>query len=1120
MRRRGLIVFLVYFFSCFFGSGVSAIDIGDKFLQLPLMVDWDKLKVLQGWLYTVKLNGSFEHGAMDYDCEPGEHIFAAADGIAMTSKQISAVTHSGYGNFVFVRHTNGYATLYGHLSKPNEKIKTYGDAQRSNIQYGEWTQVKKGDYIGECGMSGTDNVHLHFEVTTGKYAVGRVDSYDLYKTKEFYPPHKSYITMGEKNLWLSDPPSFGKNAGEQSVLTGLSGTVNTQDIVQPVEKTELTNLSFVDKKINISSQSDQEMLVVIHAKNTGTTVWNKNKISLNVVGGVDANQIFRHTSWITNLRPTLLDQSGVKPGDVGSFSFSIRGLSAGVYTMTVMAVEVGTWKQIGDEESVITITIEKPVDTISTTTEATPQILKPLEGVIRGIKDFADTVVDVVTDVIQSIPKFFGYHGEGSASGSFEINESPNIEEGTSLIPDSTSTNEVDNSQEEHSLTNDLVIPGESNTSTMINNTEITTEKNSGVMFNEIAWSGSSGVCTDHEWIELYNTSSSVYSLDGWTVNISDVSTMQTISLAGVIEGHSYYLIAHPNTFVSIVKPDVVMAPDIRLVDSGGKLVLKNQEGEVVDSVEQSQGWFGGNTGQFPHTLERVSSDMPSASSSNWKTSNSVRYGISSGNCGYITGSPRMANVGYAYLSNETLGFYPRNNDGVITLDSTDNPYVFSNITIPPGEKIIISPGVVLIGANNDAQINVQGELDFEGSENFEIVVTSRNDRRYVRSSPLWPYIFSSSTPQAGDWQNIVISDSGKLNMNHTVLTYGGNRYGASGSCQLCSRSQVITNEGGELNIINSKIEYGYKIGSTGSKPDTLLFSSGGYVALQNVEIDHGKRAIHSEGNAQVSADTVVIHDFDVGDNVVYFATNMPEQWSSISYTSNTPTFAYSPSLVVTSTYILSQGQQFKFGTVLVNKGATLIVDKTNLYTNEIKINGEFDMNGETSGGNEIAGSTSPSSTFSHMLFSSGSGGNITNVTIRGGGYLVNTSVYPFTSPRPYMIWIDGAEVKILNSQLIDSKRPGGIVVVRNGSIDIRDSELGWNTVYNKLSSYIDYGMVLNNQSVGHMENVNFRKMDYVVELNQGSTLTYDRMSRVNFIDLYPAFFPSKNWFPTTIFPF
>ncbi len=85
------------------------------------------------------------HSGIDYAAPGGTAIFAAEDGVVLTSGWIN-----GYGYTITVNHGSGYVTLYAHCSS---LIATAGQ------------KVTKGQTIARVGSTGnsTGN-HLHFEV--------------------------------------------------------------------------------------------------------------------------------------------------------------------------------------------------------------------------------------------------------------------------------------------------------------------------------------------------------------------------------------------------------------------------------------------------------------------------------------------------------------------------------------------------------------------------------------------------------------------------------------------------------------------------------------------------------------------------------------------------------------------------------------------------------------------------------------------------------------------------------------------------------------------------------------------------------------------------------------------
>lgn len=80
--------------------------------------------------------------------------------------------HSGYGRAVYVRHADGTQAVYGHLSSFAEPLRAL-ILERERKAGGAYTlafnlpapiPVEQGQILGTVGTSGTDLVHLHFEL--------------------------------------------------------------------------------------------------------------------------------------------------------------------------------------------------------------------------------------------------------------------------------------------------------------------------------------------------------------------------------------------------------------------------------------------------------------------------------------------------------------------------------------------------------------------------------------------------------------------------------------------------------------------------------------------------------------------------------------------------------------------------------------------------------------------------------------------------------------------------------------------------------------------------------------------------------------------------------------------
>lgn len=88
------------------------------------------------------------HEAIDITGQLGSPIYAANNGAVVASEQIWP-----NGNYILIKHSNNYYTMYAHLSK-------------RYVAAG--TQVKAGQVIGAMGKTGlATGVHLHFGVYSG-----------------------------------------------------------------------------------------------------------------------------------------------------------------------------------------------------------------------------------------------------------------------------------------------------------------------------------------------------------------------------------------------------------------------------------------------------------------------------------------------------------------------------------------------------------------------------------------------------------------------------------------------------------------------------------------------------------------------------------------------------------------------------------------------------------------------------------------------------------------------------------------------------------------------------------------------------------------------------------------
>lgn len=93
------------------------------------------------------LNEKRMHTGVDWATTPGTPILAAGTGV------IEEAGRKGqYGNYVRIRHANGYQTAYGHMQRIGDGV-------------AEGVKVRQGQVIGYVGSTGmSSGPHLHYEV--------------------------------------------------------------------------------------------------------------------------------------------------------------------------------------------------------------------------------------------------------------------------------------------------------------------------------------------------------------------------------------------------------------------------------------------------------------------------------------------------------------------------------------------------------------------------------------------------------------------------------------------------------------------------------------------------------------------------------------------------------------------------------------------------------------------------------------------------------------------------------------------------------------------------------------------------------------------------------------------
>lgn len=121
-----------------------------------------------------ELRSNHFHSGLDIKTQQREGfpVYASADGFISRIN----VKHFGYGKALYIKHPNGYTTVYAHMQRFAGDIQDYvkrNQYQKETYEIELFPEaavlpVKKGELIGYSGNSGSSGgPHLHFEIRDG-----------------------------------------------------------------------------------------------------------------------------------------------------------------------------------------------------------------------------------------------------------------------------------------------------------------------------------------------------------------------------------------------------------------------------------------------------------------------------------------------------------------------------------------------------------------------------------------------------------------------------------------------------------------------------------------------------------------------------------------------------------------------------------------------------------------------------------------------------------------------------------------------------------------------------------------------------------------------------------------
>jgi DNA uptake protein ComE-like DNA-binding protein len=354
------------------------------------------------------------------------------------------------------------------------------------------------------------------------------------------------------------------------------------------------------------------------------------------------------------------------------------------------------------------------------------------------------------------------------------------------------------------------------------------------VIFNEIAWAGTKANSAD-EWIELYNTTNNNIDLTGWTLNASSGTPLITFSTFSISASGLFLLERSDDQTISDIPADQIYTGALK--NEGEKLELRDENGILIDILDCSAGWFGGEASPNYVSMERLSL-ATSSTSTNWAGNNLItKNGLDSGG-NKINGTPKSENS--VSKSQTEIG-------GIVdfpVLTYLGNPYIVtSTLIIPQDEILTIEPGVTL-KFEEDAGLEVNGTLEAIGEEENEIIFTTINDPNYWSS-----------------WQGITFNSSSvDSELNWTRIKFGKRSTEKARTILVDNSSITFSNS-----VLNNYYDRGIELINSSSTIENVRFLGRGPNPSPDVNEWFSTASIWIEGGSPVIENCDLIEENEYG---------------------------------------------------------------------------------------------------------------------------------------------------------------------------------------------------------------------------------------------------------------
>ena len=262
------------------------------------------------------------------------------------------------------------------------------------------------------------------------------------------------------------------------------------------------------------------------------------------------------------------------------------------------------------------------------------------------------------------------------------------------------------------------------------------------VIINEVAWSGTAAN-SDDEWIELYNPGASPVNITGWQLYGDDNTVNRVgnpnIALSGTIAAGGYFLLERVEQATNVTADQIYSTGD--LVNSGERLYLKDNAGNIIDTANVDGGAWPAGTAATPTTPYPYASMERVSTANQWVTYGGTVPIAQDRNGGPIRGTPGAAN----WIRSTSIT--------TITSDTPDPSLINANVTVTVtviGGATTPTGTVNISGANTNCSITLSG-----GTGSCVVRFTTAGTKTITAT-----YVSNSGHPNSNDTETHQVNTS------------------------------------------------------------------------------------------------------------------------------------------------------------------------------------------------------------------------------------------------------------------------------------------------------------------------------------------------------------------------